>query len=380
VREAWLKDRDGKMLASYREHPMFVCPYSKPVRRKLSREELLKHVFFSETRPDAYAYNWRYAYDARLRLKDWGISIPKRRVDSLGDGPFEIMIDAETAAGEMLVGEMTLRGRRPDTLLFLSNYCHTGQANDSFSGLAMFLKVMDTLAARGKTNLTYKLLIMPETIGSAAYIAGGQGRLKDVFGAIFSEMAGYGDAWYIKSSRTGSTYMDILASDALRAFEDFKKGAFFELYGNDELIFDSVQVRIPSLSVQKFPFVEYHTSDDTVERINGSDLERAHDVVMHMVDVLERDAVFKPAHPVPFWMTRFDMYSDYVREREEHRFKSDIVYNHLDGDMSVLEIAGRIAAPFEKVFSFIKGMEENGLVRRLPASPWRRLKTGACEP
>lgn len=371
VREAWLKDARGREIASYRDQVLFVCPYSAPVRRTLSKAELLPHVFSDPKHPDAFAYNWRYAYDARLRLKDWGISLPQATVDELDDGPFDLCIDVEIEDGEMLVGEITLPGQTDDTFLFLADYCHPGQVNDSFSGLAMFMKVMRALSDREDRRFTYRLLILPETIGSAVYITANPDRLRHVRGALFSEMVGAGEHWYVKLTRRGDTYPDLLATESCRAFPGLQTSPFSGLYGNDEIMFDSVKVGIPSLSLQKHPFEEYHTHLDDPSKLDRAELQHACDIVLHMVNVIEKDNVPRFVHPVPFWMTRFDLFSDDVHEPEEFRFKFDIVYRYLDGNRSVLQIADVLDVPFERVYSFVEKMLKEDLVSITDKHPWR---------
>ncbi len=365
IKEAWLKDYQGNMIASYSEHPLFVSAYSKPVHLNLTKQELLAHTVTEPKQPDAFAFNWRYAADARLRLKDWGISLPHDRVQALSDGPFELCIDVDVADGDMLVGEIAIQGESDDTILFIANYCHPGQVNDSFSGLAMFMKVMHDLARRKNLRYTYKLLVLQETIGSAVHIAADPARMQHVKGAVFSEMVAWGDEWFIKKSRKGDTLMDSLAEDCCKKFPHFKTSNFFSLIGNDEYIFDSVQVGIPTLSLQKYPFVEYHTSNDAPSRIVDADLAHAAEVTLYMVGVLERDGVYKFTVSVPFWMTRYDLYSDDQYEPEAFMHKLKIVYHHLDGKNSVLEIANMIGVEFNHVYSFVKKMEEYGLVKKI---------------
>ena len=127
----------------------------------VSKAELLRHVFTNRSQSDAFAYNHRLAYNAKLRLKDWCLSLPQDLVNQIGEGPFEVYIDAEVKDGEMLVGEIPLEGECSETIAFLSDWCHPGQVNDSFSGLVVFIEVMRTLALRPKRRYTYKLFTFP---------------------------------------------------------------------------------------------------------------------------------------------------------------------------------------------------------------------------
>ena len=365
IKTAWLKDSSGKIIASYHDHPLFVSPYSCPVDITISYEELLKHIVTSPEQPNAFAFNWRYASDARLRLKDWGLSIPHETLTKLNDKNYKVFIDVDIKDGDMLVGEIIIKGKSPKSIMFVANYCHPGQVNDSFSGLAMFMKVMMELSKCKQLKYTYRFIFCQETIGSAIYIASNPNNIKDVQGAIFSEMVGWGKNWYLKNSRTADTYMDLLANECVRYFPDLANSDFFSLIGNDEYILNSVQVGIPTLSLQKYPFDEYHTSNDKPSNICDEDLFKAVEIILHIVNINENNKIYKFVDPVPFWMTRFDLYSDDIYEPEEFKKKLMIVYEHLDGNNSILEIAEKLEVTFKYVFDYCEKMKANNLIKEI---------------
>ena len=249
--------------------------------------------------------------------------------------------------------------------MFIANYCHPGQVNDSFSGLAMFMKVMMELSKRSKPKYTYRFIFCQETIGSAIYIASNPNNIKNVQGAIFSEMVGWGENWYIKKTRTANTYMDLLAQECVRQFPNLATSDFYTLIGNDEYIFNSVQVGIPTLSLQKYPFDEYHTSNDNPSKICDDDLSKAIEIILHIVNVNELNKVYKFIHQVPFWMTRFDLYSDDIYEPDEFKKRLMIVYEHLDGKNSTLEISEKINETFKYVDDYCQRMEKEQLIIQL---------------
>lgn len=90
----------------------------------------------------------------------------------------------------MLIGEICLHGDCEEEISFLADYCHPGQANDSWSGLIMFMKIMHTIARYKKRRFTYRLLIMPETIGSDVYISDNLEWLNKIIETIFSDTVG----------------------------------------------------------------------------------------------------------------------------------------------------------------------------------------------
>jgi len=374
VREAWLKDAAGEVISSYDDHPLFVSPYSSPVRATLSRDELLAHTVSHPGQSNAYQYNWRFALDARLRLQGWGLSLPQDLIDRLPEGPFEVCIDAEVEPGEMLVGEMVLPGEREEELLVVADYCHPGQVNDSFSGLILFMKLMHELSRMPKRQYTYRFLFLPETIGSAVHIAADPARFDRVIGGVFSEMVAYGDKWYLKATRSGSSYMDLLAGDVYRTFDDVAHADFRSYYKNDELMFDSVQVGVPMLALQKYPFAEYHSSNDDTSRMQPGDLQHALDVTLHLVDVLERDRVVSYAHPVPVWMTRYNLFVDSAQEKADYERRFQLAYCLLDGKSSVLQVANMLEERFELSDAYVREMNQHELLRAVDVVPARMVR------
>jgi len=66
VREAWLKDESGNIVASYEDHPLFLAPYSMPFNGIIRFDVLKEHVSFHPTLKNAFFYEHRLAYNSRL--------------------------------------------------------------------------------------------------------------------------------------------------------------------------------------------------------------------------------------------------------------------------------------------------------------------------
>ena len=138
---------------------------------------------------------------------------------------------------------------------------------------------------------------------------------------------------------------------------------FHSLYKNDELMFNSVCTNIPSLSLQKYPFDEYHTSFDTPEKIQKDSLGRAFDITMNIVYMLENDFVYRQVNPVPYWITKFNMSSD--SDKEDYKMKFRVVYEFMDGVNSLLEIANKVNYPFEDIHKLAQKMKYFNLISQV---------------
>ena len=64
-------------------------------------------------------------------------------------------------------------------------------------------------------------------------------------------------------------------------------------------------------------------------------------------------------------MTRFDLYSDDQYEPEDFMKRLKIVYDYLDGESSILEIANKMSLKFEEVHNFVSMLVKENLVSEI---------------
>ena len=368
VTKAFLKHtKTGKTIASYDEHPLFVCPYSCSVDKTMTKDELSPHLFMDQHQKDAYSYNHRLAYDPNLMLNTWQISIPYERYLDLDEGPYHILIETEVSLGEMIVAEILIKGRQEKQISFLAHYCHPGQVNDNFSSIGVLSEVIRTLAGSEDLNYSYSFLFFPETIGSSIYLAANPHIADRTVGALCVETVGWGEKWYLKSTRLGNTYFDTLAHACIKNFPGLTPTSFMTINRNDELVFDSIQTNIPTLALQKFPYKEYHTSHDNVSHLQDEDLSHAYNIILYLIYLAEQNTTFSFVHNVPFHMSRYGLYADAVYDEKKCQNYRNIM-NSIDGKASVLDIALKLDLSFDEVNSYISKMHTHGLVSDLRES------------
>ena len=62
-----------------------------------------------------------------------------------------------------------------------------------------------------------------------------------------------------------------------------------ELVGNDENVFDSIGYNIPTGTLTRWPFAEYHTDYDNIEITDKFKLEEVINFTLNIIDILEND-------------------------------------------------------------------------------------------
>lgn len=375
VKRAVVSDGE-RVIASYDDHPLFLAPYSVSFTGWVSREELLAHIRTSPQTPDAFVYEYRLAYNFQRRLKEWVISLPYRVVQSLDKPRYFVDLQVETASGHMLVAESLLPGRTGFTFAFLTHIDHPGQANDGLAGVAIGVEVMRRLRTEfPQPTSSYQLLINPETIGTAAYLAAREDKVDAYLGSVFIEMAGIRSPLRVGRTRRHNTYLDRVLTEAVRRRGvPFIECDFLKHWGNDELVFDSAGVGIPGAAIERYPFQWYHTSGDDLSVTDEAALEEIVEVLLDTVRLIEADFIPRPRQRIPVYLTRFSLYADWQHERVDHDLNHQIL-NSLWSGLSVFDIAHLLQAPFQRVHQYVMQFVEHGLVDRLPLTPeyYRRV-------
>jgi len=361
VKEAWVKDPSGNVVASYDEHPLFMVPYSRAFRGTVTKDELLRHTRFHPKRSDAFFYEHRFAYDFKRRMSDWAITMPRERFESLPEGNYEVRIDLDVGPGEMLVGEVVLPGESSDSIALLTDYCHPGQVNDSFSGILAMIDVFNALKSRPRRRFTYRLLFFPETIGSCILLQDRPDYLDSIKFAIFSEFVGWGRNWMVTANPDSSGLGSVVGNQAAQRFEGLKLGALESGYGNDEIIFD--YAGIPAVSVQMSECDEYHSSLDSPDRIEQANLDRAAEIVLYMCETVESGQRYRMTQQVPFYQTRFDLYADSVLDRRRH-LANRRLFRALRGGATMQQLVAATGGEESELRLLLDRMIEFDLVRK----------------
>lgn len=362
----------GKQLLDGTEHPLATVNYSQPFRGRVTKTELLRHLHSAPQRPSARPFVFSFYQE------QWGFCVSENwlqefRLQHSDDSLFDVEIDSRFEAGDFKVLASFLPGESRETFVICSNICHPGQVNDSLTGLAASVDLAARLAAREKRKYSYLFLIVPETIGSIAYFAHHPEMIERAVGGLFSEMLGTTGPMVGQLSRDGATYWDRALQLALgdwqtKTGESTRCVPFLKSAANDEKVMDSPGVNIPTVSVTRYPYPEYHTSDDCVELIDAKRLADSRDLLLNFIDWIEADYVPCLVHPGPVFLSGYDLYPDW-RSKPELKPKWDAfidVMYAIDGKRSVVELAYDLKCSPETVRYWCDGFAGKGLLTKQP--------------
>ncbi len=370
VNEAYI-EVDGEVILDFDDNPLHLISYSDPFEGKIGLEELREHLHFHPNIPEAIPFHFRLNY--RPWDSEWGFCVSKEFYDGLDGDEYHVRIDTEFQDGKLKVAETNLEGEKEETILLVSHLDHTGMANDDLSGVAVGLEVMNRLMRMEKRKYSYKLLIVPEMLGSAAYLEENESFPERVKYGIFLEMLGNENRLALQKSFEDDTRLDRVAEYILKKDkDDYKIDEFRKIICNDEIIFESPGYEIPMISVSRFPYPEYHTDLDNPEIISEERLQESVEYMLDVIEILEKD--FKPLRNfkgIPSLANpKYDLYIDPGQPAlegtkmisENLKVFRDAVFRYLEGHHSVFDIAERFDLPFDFVHDYLIKFEDKGLI------------------
>ena len=131
IRDAYIKNSKGEKIIDFKRSNLHVLNYSVPVNKKLSLDDLKKNLFTLPEYPSWIPYRTSYYAD------NWGFCLSHEQYEQLKDETYEVVIDSKKEDGFLTYGEMSLRGRMEDEVLFTCYLCHPSLCNDNLSGVAL---------------------------------------------------------------------------------------------------------------------------------------------------------------------------------------------------------------------------------------------------
>ncbi|MGA3207401.1 MAG: DUF4910 domain-containing protein [Syntrophales bacterium] len=366
IPKRWELDRaviraGSKKLVDASWHPLHVMNYSKPFQGTVNRDELLKHLYTNPDRPDAIPFKYSYYKN------DWGFCVPHSWLDMFIYERYEIEIDSRFEEGEMNTLSFFLKGECAETFILCSDICHPMQANDPLSGVAVTVDIMNRLRSMKRRKYSYLLLVVPETIGSIAYLANHQDIIPKTVGGFFCEMLGTNGPLVGQYTRKGSSYWDKIMDLVLDESGLIHKTVpFMKSASNDEKVLDSPGVDIPTLSLTRMPYPEYHTSDDNINLINIDRLREARNVVQEIIDISEKDYIPVLNQPGPIFLSGYDLYPDWENNPSLLSIMETFlaVMYGIDGMHSVVELSKNYQVPLSEVFYWTEAFYNKGLLTK----------------
>jgi aminopeptidase-like protein len=360
IRDAYIKDHDGKRVVDFQNSTLHILNYSTPVRATLPLSALKPHLFTMPDKPDWIPYRTSYYKE------DWGFCLSHNQMLALEDGEYEVCIDSTLEEGHLTYGEYFLPGRSSDEVLISCHACHPSLANDNLSGLTVATFLAQFLSGRD-LRYSYRFLFIPGTIGAITWLARNRAAAERIRHGLVLTCIGDLGQFHYKKSRRGDAEIDRAVSHVLTHYSESPEFLEFSPYGYDERQYCSPGFNLPVGCLMRSvwgSFPEYHTSADNLEFIHPLQLAGSVRVCAAIFDVLENNRRYRNLSPYcEPQLGRRNLYrstgGDAVGAETNARLW---VLNLSDGEHSLLDIAERSGIPFSAIGDAAELLCESGLL------------------
>lgn len=364
VKDAYVKDPDGKKVIDFHHMNLHLVSYSTPIQAIMPLSELKKHLYSLPQHPDWIPYRSSYYKES------WGFCLSHHTLENLKDGDYEVCIDTTLEDGHLTYGEYFIKGETTDEVLISCHCCHPSLCNDNLSGMVLATFLAKNLESK-PLRYSYRFLFIPVTIGSITWLSLNQERVPKIKHGLV--VAGVGDPGKLtyKKSRRGDAEIDHVVRYVLsHSSQEYKIIDFFP-YGYDERQYCSPGFDLPVGSLTRTPhdqYPEYHTSADNLDFVQPAYLEDSFINYAKIIDILEKNKKYMNTNPkCEPQLGKRGLYSTFGGKKDSNVYEMAMLWvlNYSDGYHTLLDIADNSALEFNIIEEATVMLEKHGLLKEL---------------
>lgn len=293
IRDAWIKDSDGRKIVDFQNSNLHVLNYSIPVDKEITFSELKEHLYTLPDQPDLIPYRTSYYNE------QWGFCLSHNQLREMQDEKYHVCIDSTLENGSMTYGELFIKGKSTGEVLISCHICHPSLGNDNLSGVSVAAHLAEHLMQK-KLHHSYRLLFIPGTIGSITWLAQNESKVQNIkHGLVLSCVGDAGNITY-KKSRRGDAEIDRIVKQVMADSDAKFETRDFSPYGYDERQFCSPAFDLPVGCFMRTPFgefPEYHTSADNLNFVKRDSLADSLSKLEQVVQVIENNRTYQNLNP-----------------------------------------------------------------------------------
>lgn len=361
IQDAYIIAPNGDKIVDFKQSNLHVVGYSTPVNQTLSLAELQPHLYSLPDQPDAIPYITSYY------AKRWGFCLTERQKASLEPGDYQVVIDSTLSDGSLTYGELLIPGESAQEV-FLSTYvCHPSMANNELSGPTVTTFLAKWLLSLPQRKYSYRIVFIPETIGSITYLSKNLAVMKqNIIAGYNITCVGDDRAYSYLPSRAENTLSDRVARHVLKHHApNFISYGFIDS-GSDERRYCSPGVDLPIASVMRSKYgcyPEYHTSLDNLDIVTPDGLFGGYEVLRRCLECIEKNEYLTVTVTCEPQLGKRGLYPS-LSTKESHAQVRDMrnLLNYSDGKRSLVEIADKIDAPVWSLYDIVERLKQEQLL------------------
>lgn len=289
IKDAYILDSKGEKIVDFKKNNLHIVGYSTPINATITLSELQEHLFSQEDQPEAIPYV------TSCYKEMWGFCITHKDRENLKEGKYKVFIDSELKEGFLTYGELIIPGQSKKEIFLSTCICHPSMANNELSGPVVTTSLVKWILSK-KRKYTYRIIFIPETIGSITYLSKNlQDMKKNIIAGFNVTCVGDDRTYSYLPTKYGNTYADKIALHVLQQKHlKFDKYSFLDR-GSDERQYNAPGVDLPVVSIMRskyHTYLEYHTSLDDLKFVTPTGLFGAYDILRECLNLLENNCKY----------------------------------------------------------------------------------------
>ena len=362
VNEAYIISPSGIKFCDFSINNLHLIGYSMPFEGKLELNELKKHLYTLPDQKNAVPYITSYY------KKRWGFCLTQDQYNNLEEGEYYVKIDSSLFDGYLNYAELLIEGKSSKEI-FLSTYvCHPSMANNELSGPTVLTYLAKWLSEHNNLEYSYRIIFIPETIGSITYLSINKDLMKrNIIAGFNISCIGDDRSYSYLPSRNGNTLSDSISKHVLKFTDkNFKRYTWLDR-GSDERQYCAPGIDLPIASIMRTKYgqyPEYHTSLDNLKNVvTPLGLDGGYWVLRRAIEALENNKIYKVTVFCEPQLSKRELYPtlSIKKSYKQNMLILDLI-SLCDGSNSLLEIADRLETPIWDLYEMIDILVSNNLL------------------
>ena len=362
VTKASIRETNGRTVVDFKKNNLHLISYSQPINKTISFKKLKKHLYYLKEIPDAIPYRTTY-YN-----KNWGFCLSYNQFKNLNKNKYKVEIKSDFKKGFMHYGEVLIKGKSKREILLSTNICHPSLANNELSGPTVLIHIAKFIKKLRNRRFSYRIIFIPETIGSIAYLKKNYKKIKKNFFAGFNCVC-LGDEknFSYLPSKNDNSNSNFFAKESLGYFKkNFNKYTWLDR-GSDERQYCSpgIDLDVASLMKSKYgTYKEYHTSLDSLGKfVTKKGLDQGFNLIKKTITLIESDYYPKSKTLCEPFMSKKNIYPKTGGgTRPIHIIQFMNLISYADGLTPISKIARINKLSFKKCLEIFKYLKKKSLI------------------
>ena len=361
IEDAYIEDGNGNKIIDFKKNNLHVVGYSSPIDKIITFEELQSHLYSLPEQPDLIPYVTSYYKE------HWGFCMSHSQRKNLPLGNYHVVIKSKLEDGYLTYGELLIPGKSKKEIFLSSYICHPSMANNELSGPVLLVKLAQWLLEKKDRYYSYRLILVPETIGSITYLSLNLPYMKE------NIIAGYnitcvGDDKQVSyvPTRNGNTLSDRAALNILNNYVPNFISYTFLQRGSDERQYNAPGIDLPVCTICRskyHEYPEYHTSADNMSFISVEGLQGSFDLYTKIISAIEENRLYNYNCLCEPQLGKRGLYPTESFKGSTNMVKGMMDFlAYTDGTHDLIEISDIIQVPIMLLVEIAKKLLKVGLV------------------